>query len=143
MVASALWIATAEDVRVHLVSHEPVTVHRREIEIVRIKDGDTFVVRPVATFDVRLANADTWESRKVRRKGDIGGITAAEIEKGKKAKEAVEDLIALKRVWLETGKDHTDNFGREIGRVIVIEESGMEIDLGEWLKANGHTRITL
>lgn len=138
----SLWLCEANDL-VHRVSHEPVTVHRREIEIMRVIDGDTYSVRPVEEMIVRLSNADTWESRKVRRKGDKTVITTTEIDKGKKAREAVLDLIKLKRVWLETGKDHRDSFGRELGRIYVIEESGMEIDLGEWLTKNGHTRITL
>jgi len=32
-----------------------------------------------------------------------------------------------------------DNFGRVLGRVIVVGEGGVT-DVGEWLKTNGHTR---
>jgi len=117
----------------------PVTV--REVALVEVVDGDTYDVAETIRHRVRLANADTWESRRVRRSSGDRTVSDEELAKGKRAKEQVEaKLRAAGRLLLvsrprDGGTWERDNFGRVLGEV---KADGA--DVGAWLKANGHTR---
>ncbi len=120
-------------------------VHVQEVRVIEVVDGDTYVVEPIATrIKLRLANADTWESRRVRRLGE-GAISDEELAKGQAAKRAVDELLRSGRVFVETrpGKNrepvHADSFGRPLA-LVRVESGGKVIDVGEWLKEQGHTR---
>ena len=108
----------------------------QEVQIVAIKVGDTFEVRPLATETVRLNNADAWES--CRRRQSVR-VTDAEVRKGQAATQAVRELLLDKRVWFLQEGRRRDNYGRALGRLLV-QNGDTTIDLGDWLKVHGHTR---
>ena len=125
-------------VMVYLYASQPKLeeYHRYQVEVQKVVDGDTIDVLPMKWKRVRLSNGDAWETRRVRR---TPPVTDPELIKGKQAKKAVEDLLATYgEVWIvETGE--RDSFGRILGRILV--NTGEEvIDLGLWLKENGHQR---
>lgn len=118
----------------------------QEVRVVGVVDGDTYDVEPIAVrIRVRLANADTWESRHVQRTGS-GTISDEEIEKGKAATAAVIGQMNGRHVYLVTRPgEHgeptrLDNFGRTLAEVLVSQDGTTATNLGDWLRANGHTR---
>jgi len=143
----AAWVATVTASLVLLAQDRPLPVPHtvQPVTLLSVTDGDTYWVQPDVRWEIRLSNADTWESRSVRRTGS-GSITKAEIAKGKAATAAVEQLLKSGKLYLDvehdpkTGEMARDNFGRLLGRVIVKQQDGTVTDVGVWLTANGHVR---
>lgn len=143
-------LATVSILLMVFVEDPPEVSNRMEVRVLSVIDGDTYWVEPVDNrMLVRLANADTWESRRVRRAG-FGPISDEEIAKGRVAKGAVEALLSSGRVYLDTkpSKDgeaiSRDSFGRVLGTVKVYQIGDSRlVDVGQWLSANGHTRLPI
>ena len=108
-------------------------MYEYKAEITRVVDGDTLDLtvdlgfRMYARIRVRLARIDTWEIR-----GD-------EYEKGILARKSVRGLVNQygSSVRVVTGKD-TGKYGRWIGDIWFEDGEGGEINLTEWLLAEGH-----
>lgn len=139
-VVSLFWFA-------HTIQPAQTDNHRVQVRIIEVIDGDTFVVEPVNNrFRVRLSNADTWESRQVNRAGS-GKISPEEIAKGKAATKASSDLFSSSQyiyfIYKSDDRQHSpvtlDSFGRRLGEIESVKDS-QTINLGVFLKANGHTR---
>jgi endonuclease YncB( thermonuclease family) len=145
VIAFALMSVSTFDATVPPPADPSVTV--TEVRIVDVIDGDTYVCEPVNNrFTVRVANADTWESRRVRRAGS-GEITDAEIARGLEAKDKVLELLCSGPVYVvsKPSSKHEaverDSFGRILARVRVQPFDGSgDVDVGDWLAAHGHTR---
>jgi hypothetical protein len=107
-----------------------------EATVVNVADCDTYDVERRWVERIRLSNADTWESRLVRRAGATVDDIKAEIAKGKAAAQAAEKKLLGQRVTVEIRPPGArDNFGRALGRVWHEDQ-----DVGVWLEKNGHTR---
>lgn len=86
---------------------------------------------------LRIDNADAWEV------GNRPGQTIADVErdKGRRAVLHLRDTFDEGAGWIELNKVGRDKYGRPLGRVWLRRESdGRWIDVGEWLRANGHDR---
>lgn len=86
---------------------------------------------------LRIDNADAWE---------IGGrrgqaITDAERERGRRAVLHLRDTFDESEGFIELSKAGRDKYGRPLGRVwLKRERDGRWVDVGEWIRANGHDR---
>ena len=110
--------------------------HREQVEVVRVIDGDTYVVRRVQLIKVRLANGDMWESRKVRRAGEKP-ITDEEIVQGKIATQDAVGLLVGKRVWLDHSNEiELNRLNAKVG--IWDDEEGRLGDVGTLMGEGGH-----
>jgi endonuclease YncB( thermonuclease family) len=111
-------------------------IERRYATVVGVVDGDTYDVEFRTVERIRLIDVDTFESRKVRRKGSTPDDVAAEIPRGVAAKKAVEERIKGQVVLVELEPPgNRDNFGRLLGKVYHDGES-----VGEWMKNKGWSR---
>jgi len=102
------------------------------IDVVRVIDGDTIVVRFKVWSDItlektlRFADIDTWETRGTNK------------EKGLQAKKALIDLLCSGEPYMTTyGK--TGSFGRTIAVVYVVTPQG-EVSVAKELKKLGHEK---
>lgn len=107
---------------------------------IRVHDGDTIKADVVLGFglvwhdrDIRVAGFDAWESNRARR---TVKVTAGEIEKGKLATAALEQLLgSAKRVSVLESSGPRDPHGRVL---LWVFADGKEI--GATMRAAGHER---
>lgn len=105
---------------------------------IRVIDGDTFegtihLGLGVQLRDtIRANNYDAWESRKIRRTVEVADD---EVAKGKLASAFVAGLISESKHVTIIVAEKRDAYGRVLGS---IDIDG--VDLGETMRANGHTR---
>ncbi len=114
---------------------------------VRVLDGDTLVADILLPFGVtlrgehlRACDYDAWEVSRHRQSVDV---TDAEIEKGKAAKAAVEQLIGdSEGVYIRpnpAGRDR-DVYGRVLAKFSIVKKEGPVVDLGRWMRARHYVR---
>lgn len=115
------------------------------VRVLRILDGDTFTADLLFPWGVTLRDQsirclgyDAWETSRRRQSVEV---TDAEIERGKQAKAAFEELLSqAETVFIAPGNAAVrDHYGRVLGRPWVWKD-GELIDVAEWMKANGHVR---
>jgi endonuclease YncB( thermonuclease family) len=109
-----------------------------------VHDGDTLIHADIlCPFGVTLRNRairaagyDAWEIDRTRQ---TVTVTDAEIERGKAAKAALEQLISSGTLYIEdSGK--SDPYGRVSGALGVRTKTGEWIDVAEFMRTNHHTR---
>ena len=111
-------------------------------EIVRVIDGDTVDVIIDLGFylsarkRIRFLNIDTYEVR---------GGTAETKALGKAAKARLEELLATpdSTVYIRTEMDDTGKYGRLLGRLFVMQDSGLVIDINYVLLEEGFVENVL
>lgn len=116
---------------------------RYSIQISRVIDGDTIqgtIQLPwaisMSNRIVRLLDYDAWETRHP--------ASDDEIAKGLVAKTTLQGLIKqIPIAVIETGLRSFDDFGRVLGRLILINEKGVELNIADYMKQNGHTKIKI
>jgi endonuclease YncB( thermonuclease family) len=107
-----------------------------------LHDADTIVATIHLPFSVdlpsrtiRAAGYDAWEVTRTRRTVDV---TAAEIAKGKIARDDFTALIASGSLFVESTKQ-TDPYGRT-NAYLWVRKDGEWIDVADWMKSRGHCR---
>lgn len=117
-----------------LATEFPLTVRE-------VLDGDTIVADVQVGLDglvfhsqtIRLADIDCWET--TRRRAAVK-VTAAEIERGKKAKADLESLLSAAKVITASPSDKPrDVYGR---RLMSLQADGKPV--AEYLRSRGHER---
>ena len=110
---------------------------------VRIQDGDTIHASLDLPFGItirdktiRAADFDAWELSRARRTVNVTGV---EIERGKRAKAALEELFAQGTPYAtDTGKQ--DVYGRLLAVLWVKTREGRWVEVSEAMRREGHTR---
>ncbi len=102
-------------------------------EVVSVYDGDTCRVNIDLGFNTMLKN------EKIR----LSGINAPELrgserEEGLKSRDYLRTLILGKQIYLETEKDKKGKYGRYLGTIWVVNESGLYENVNEKLVKNGY-----
>jgi len=113
-------------------------------DVVSVHDGDTLkVIVHVELLDihtgptsVRCASYDAWEINRVRQ--TIGFISDEEIEKGKKARDALVALLATGKLYLEPTAD-SDPHGRLEAELWLLKDDSWT-RVSTWMKRHGHDR---
>lgn len=113
---------------------------------VAVIDGDTFRISTIELpwgvglrdQTVRANDFDAWETSR-RRRSVI--VTEDEIEKGHAAESAVRELFReAQAIYVSPGPKDRDVYGRLLASVTVIDKAGKRVDVGQWMRANGHCR---
>ena len=110
---------------------------------VRAIDGDTVRADLNLSFGltirdktIRAADFDAWELSRARRTVNVTGV---EIERGKRAKAALEELFAQGTPYAtDTGKQ--DVYGRLLAVLWVKTREGRWVEVSEAMRREGHTR---
>lgn len=110
---------------------------------VRIHDGDTIHASLDLPFGItirdktiRAADYDAYELTRARR---TVNVTPVEIERGKRAKAALEDLFAQGQPFaVDTGKQ--DAYGRLLAVLWVKTRDGRWVEVSRFMEREGHTR---
>lgn len=126
---------------------EPGPVGSFPIKVNRVKDGDTlaldYVQLPWKTglvnVDLRCAGYDAWE---ITHKRHSVKIDNSEIEKGKKAKYFLEELVEdTVQAYLIPENPEFDCYGRLLGYLHLRLRSGVSVDVASVMREKGHTRV--
>ncbi len=122
-----------------------------KLEGVDLIDGDTVAFKVLnLPYNVAIVNRkirdnsyDTWESRLVQRSTGPE-VTDEEIAKGKLAKEAFNNLLKDGDLFVmpPVKEPKFDSFGRLLGKLYIKQKDGVILDVGKYMKENGHTRPT-
>lgn len=106
-------------------------------------DGDTIVGSihfpwgvTLRDQTIRAATFDAWESARYRRTVEI---TDEELRKGRRATEALSDLLDSGRLYVSPVRPERDAYGRVLAKWMVVRD-GERIDVGRWMKERGHCR---
>lgn len=100
----------------------------------KVVDGDTVDLTIDLGFGVftqqriRLAGIDTPELR---------GGTEFTKELAQEAKKRVEEFLSYGEIFVRTEKDRTGKYGRYLGHIIVVRQSGIDFNLNEILVEEG------
>lgn len=113
------------------------------VEVISLHDADTLRVNVLLPFGVTLRNKsirafgyDAWEISRTRQ---TVKVNASEIEKGKAAKAALEQLIATGTLYVvESGE--ADPYGRTSAWLYVRTKAGDWISVAAWMEKEGHCR---
>ena len=108
-------------------------------KVTRVVDGDTIDVEVDLGFDiihrarVRMMGIDTPESRTRNKAEKVLGLAS---------KARLKDLLANRRVKLETSKEGKGKFGRILATVWTSDKKGVEeyVNINEKLIEEGHAR---
>lgn len=143
-VAFIRWAAAAPDSALPLIDSPPPAC-RLEVVGAEATDGDTvstsLVLLPcgVALYrqSIRASNYDAWEKSRLR----FGGKTTdAEIVKGVKAKQALANILATGKLFMEPGAEPRDKYGRLLGRFVIVTTDKRTIDVAKFMREAGHCR---
>lgn len=98
-------------------------------EVVRVSDGDTVRVNLDGTEEsVRLIGVDTPEkfgSAKLTRDAEESPLSVDEIQElGEQASAFAENLLAGREVYVQTGVEERDRYGRLLAYLYVLEPDG-------------------
>lgn len=111
-------------------------------EVLSIHDADTLTARidlgwgVSLTDQIRFLDFDAWEITRQRR---TVVYDKDEIEKGKKAKAALEELLKDRQVYcLRTGQREV--YGRVLTKLYVFDKANKLIDVSLYMKEHGHDR---
>jgi len=112
--------------------------------IEKVVDGDTVVATVKLRWNVgivstsfRLLDFDAWE---ISRKRKTVKFDSNELEKGRKAKVELENLIKDGEVFFEAKDgDEIDPYGRPLARMFVLKD-GQMIEVSKYMKERGHDR---
>lgn len=115
------------------------------VEIVRVKDGDTFVANVQMDFqitlsqqEIRISDFDAWETSRRRK---TVHVTGEELLKGKIATAALEELFRnSRRILVVPQRPLRDAYGRLLLQVIVEDKQGKRTGVGDYMRAHGHQR---
>ena len=110
---------------------------------VRVHDGDTIHASLTLPFGltirdktIRAADYDAYELSRARRTVNVTGV---EIERGKRAKAALEELFAQGTPYAtDTGKQ--DVYGRLLAVLWVKTREGRWVDVAAEMRRQAHTR---
>ena len=108
-------------------------------KVTRVVDGDTIDVEVDLGFDiihrarVRMMGIDTPESRTRNKAEKVLGLAS---------KARLKELLANRRVKLETSKEGKGKFGRILATVWTSDKKGVEeyVNINEKLIEEGHAR---
>jgi endonuclease YncB( thermonuclease family) len=110
---------------------------------VSVYDGDTITADVHLGFSVvlhdqrvRLMGFDAWELTRARRTVEI---TDEELVKGRKARDALQELLGGGAAYLVPEARGKDPYGRLLGRLIVGTADG-PLDVAEQMRRDGHDR---
>lgn len=98
-------------------------------EVVRVSDGDTIRVDLNGTEEsVRLIGVDTpekFKSSKLTRDAEESPLSETEIQElGEQASDFAENLLAGREVYVQTGVEERDRYGRLLAYIYVLEPGG-------------------
>jgi hypothetical protein len=110
---------------------------------ISVYDGDTITADVHLGLDVvlhdqrvRLTGFDAWELTRARRTVEI---TDEELVKGRKARDALQELLGAGAAYLVPEARGKDPYGRLLGRLIVGTSDG-PLDVAKQMRMAGHDR---
>ncbi len=127
-----------------LTQTQAVAAELLKATILEVQDGDT--VRATIelgwgvtlTDNVRFLDLDAWETSRRRK---TVNVTVEEIEKGKKAKAFLAELIKGRQLYcLPTNKREV--YGRILTKFYFYDRENKLVDISAVMKENGHDRRT-
>lgn len=115
------------------------------ISSVSVYDGDTLTADihlgfgvALAQEKVRLLGFDAWEITRARR--TVGDISEGELAKGKKARDALLELLGHGTAYLVPEGRGRDPYGRILARLVIVNDAGHVTDIAEQMIRDGHAR---
>ena len=112
-----------------------------DVEVIRVIDGDSAVLRVTKTLDFGFRVLQTISYRENFRlyginTPEIRGVSASELKRGVDAKNELARLLGLGAIRITTYKP--DKYGRWLADIYVRTEAGDEIHVNQTLVDGGH-----